>query len=369
MPETGLARAGGVLSIDLAAIRANYRLLRQRLEGTTCAAVVKADAYGLGAAKVAPALAAEGCRHFFVAHLDEAIVLRPHLPDDVELFVLHGLPPGTEAECIEHRAIPVLNSLAQIEAWTGLARARGRKLPAILQVDTGMSRLGLSSGELATIADAPHRLDRIALRYVMSHLACAEQQDQFLNTEQLDRFRAARTVLPRTPASLANSSGVFLERDYHFDLARPGAALYGVAPVAGQPNPMQPVVRLQGRVIQIREIDAGAAVGYGATWRATGPRRVATVSIGYADGFLRTLSNRASGFVGAMAVPLIGVVSMDTITFDVSSVPDHAIEPGSFIDLIGERNPVDALAEQAGTIGYEILTSLGGRYFRRYVDG
>ena len=204
-----------------------------------------------GAAKVAPALAAEGCRHFFVAHLDEAIALRSHLPEDVDLFVLHGLPPGTEADCIEHRVIPVLNSLAQIDAWTELARARGRKLPAILQVDTGMSRLGLSPAEMAAIVDAPDRLDGIALRYVMSHLACAEQQDSSLNAEQLDRFRAVTAALPGIPASLANSSGVFLERGYHFDLARPGAALYGVAPVAGQANPMQPVVRLQGRVIQI----------------------------------------------------------------------------------------------------------------------
>jgi alanine racemase len=366
MPETGLARAGGLLSIDLAAIRANYRLLRQRLESAVCAAVVKADAYGLGAAKVGPALAAEGCRHFFVAHLDEAIVLRPHLPEDVDLFVLHGVPPGAEADCIEHRAIPVLNSLAQVDAWTGLARARGRKLPAILQVDTGMSRLGLSRRELAAIADTPNRLDGIALRYVMSHLACAEQQDSSLNAEQLDRFRAARAALPGIPASLANSSGVFLERSYHFDLARPGAALYGIAPVADQPNPMQPVVRLQGRVIQIREIAAGAAVGYGATWRATTPARVATVSVGYADGFPRNLSNRATGFVAATPVPLIGIVSMDTVTFDVSNVPEHALAPGDFLDLISARNPVDALAGQAGTIGYEILTSLGSRYFRRY---
>jgi alanine racemase len=369
MPDTGLAAAGGLLTVDLAAIRANYQLLRGRLNGVACAGVVKADAYGLGAAQVAPALAAEGCRHFFVAHLDEAILLRPHLPAGAELLVLHGVPPGAEADCAEHNAIPVLNSLQQIDAWTALARKRGGTLPAILQVDSGMSRLGLSPSELAAVAGDPQRLGGIALRYVMSHLACAEQQGMALNAEQLGRFRAARGVLPDAPASFANSSGIFLGRDYHFDLARPGAALYGVAPVAGQPNPMRPVIRLQGRIVQVREIAAGDAVGYGGTWRTDRPRRVATVSVGYADGFLRSLSNRASGFVGDTEVSLIGIVSMDTITFDVSAVSPDALAPGGFIDLIDPRNPVDAVADRAGTIGYEILTSLGHRYFRRYLGG
>jgi alanine racemase len=370
MADTGLARAGALLSIDLGAVRANYRLLRQHLDGTACAAVVKADAYGLGAERVAPALAAEGCRHFFVAHLDEAIALRPHLPAAAELFVLNGLPPGAEAECLQRGATPVLNSMAQVAAWAGLARSHGRPLPAVLQIDTGMSRLGLSRAELAAVADDPRRLDGIALRCVMSHLACAERQDHPLNAEQLRRFGAARALLPAAPASLANSSGVFLGRDYHFDLARPGAALYGVAPVAGRPNPMRPVVRLQGRVIQVREVEAGAAVGYGGTWRAAaGPRRIATVAVGYADGLLRSLGNRARAFVDGTPVPLVGVVSMDTATFDVSDAPPDALAPGGFIDLIDERNPVDAVAERAGTIAYEILTGLGRRYGRRYLGG
>ena len=369
MPDAGLARAGALLSIDLGAVRANYRLLRERLGGAACAAVVKADAYGLGAVRVAPALVAEGCRHFFVANLDEAIALRPHLLAEAELFVLNGLPPRAEAECTEQGAIPVLNSLTQLGAWAALARARGRALPAVLQVDTGMSRLGLSGAELAALAENPRQLEGIALRYVMSHLACGEQQEHAANAEQLDRFNAARAMLPMAPASLANSSGVFLGRDYHFDLARPGAALYGVAPVPGRPNPMHSVIRLQGRVVQIREIEAGAAVGYGATWRASGPRRIATVSVGYADGFPRSLSNRASGFVAGAAVPLIGIVSMDTVTFDVSDVPPGALEPGGFVDLIDAGHPVHAVAAQAGTIAYEILTSLGSRYARRYVGG
>ncbi|UEM18529.1 alanine racemase [Skermanella mucosa] len=369
MLDTREASAGAVLTVDLDAIRANYRLLRDRLGGTACAGVVKADAYGLGASRVAPALAAEGCRHFFVAHLDEAIALRPHLPDDADLFVLHGVMPGVEADCIAHRIIPVLNSLPQIDAWTGLSRSLGRRLPAILQVDTGMSRLGLSAREMDLLAGDPARLDGIEMRFVMSHLACAEQQSHGMNAEQLARFREARARLPAAPGCFANSSGIFLGPDYHFDLARPGAALYGVAPIAGAPNPMRGVVRLQGRVIQVRDIEAGARVGYGGSWTAPGPARIATVSVGYADGYLRSLGNRGAAWRGGVRLPVVGVVSMDTVTLDVSALGGLPPDPGSMVDLIGEHNPVDAVAEAAGTIGYEILTSLGGRYFRHYLGG
>jgi alanine racemase len=365
--DAAAPRAGAVLSIDLDAIRANYRLLRARIGNTPCAAVLKADAYGLGAAPVGAALAAEGCRAFFVAHLDEAIALRPVLPADADIFVLNGLPRGAEADCVAHRVSPVLNSLDQIDAWAGFAKPRGRLLPAILQVDTGMARLGLSGAELSAVAAEPHRLVGITLRYVMSHLGCADQPDHPLNAAQRDRFIAALAILPQAPASLAASSGIFLGRDYHFDLVRSGAALYGVAPVAGQPNPMRPVVRLQGRIIQVREIGAGDTVGYGAAWRASGTRRIATVSVGYADGFLRALSNRAVGYAGDTPVPLVGIVSMDTTTFDVTDAPPDAVAPGGFIDLIGPHNPVERLAEQAGTIPYEVLTNLGHRYARAYI--
>ncbi len=369
MPQTVPPAAGGILTIDLAAIRANYILLRSRLRGAACAAVVKADAYGLGAARVAPELAEAGCRHFFVAHLDEAIALRPHLPKGAEVFVLNGLLPGAEAEALAQNVTPVLNSLAQIDAWAALARAQERALPAVLQVDTGMSRLGLSPAEIGLLTEDPHRLDRVALSYVMSHLACAEQPDHPLNAEQLARFRLLRRKLPAVPASLANSSGIFLGLDYHFDLVRPGAAVYGIAPVAGRPNPMRQVVRLHGRLIQVRQIEAGSTVGYGATWRANGPRRIATVSVGYADGFPRSLGDGGSAFIGANEVPLVGIVSMDTATFDVSNVPPDMLQPGGLIELIGDRNPLDAVARRAGTIGYEILTRLGHRYHRRYIGG
>ena len=286
MLDAVLRRAGAVLEIDLGAIRENYRILRAKARGG-CAAVVKADAYGLGATVVAPALHAEGARSFFVAHLDEALALQPALPVGTQILVLNGLPPGAEADCAAAGIVPVLNSLGQVDAWAAFARLKGRTLPAAIQVDSGMSRMGLPE----------------------------------------------------------------------HDLARPGAALYGIAPVAGEANPMKPVVRLRGRIVQVRDIPAGAHVGYGASWCAAQPNRIATVSVGYADGYLRSLSHRAGAHVGGTAVPLVGIVSMDSITFDVTDAPDA--RAGGFVDLIGPENPVDAAAEAGGTIGYGILTSLG----------
>ncbi|WP_051248420.1 alanine racemase [Inquilinus limosus] len=360
--------SGATLTVDLGAIRENYRALRRRLGRTICAGVVKADAYGLGADRVAPALAAEGCRHFFVAHLEEGVALRPHVPEAAEVFVLHGPMPGCEETALAHNLIPVLNSLEQVEGWTALARRRGRALPAVLQLDTAMSRMGLSPAELDRIAAEPQRLDGIELRLVMSHLACAERQDHPANGTQRLRFDVARRRLPKAPAALANSSGIFLGPDYHYDLARPGAALYGLAPVAGAPNPLRPVVRLRARVVQIRDIEAGDGVGYGLTFRADGPRRIATVAAGYADGFPRSLSNAGTAHLGDTALPIVGAVSMDSLGIDISALPEGALRPGAVVDLIGPRRSVDEVAADAGTIGYEILTRLGRRYRREYRD-
>jgi alanine racemase len=359
-------RAGAILTIDLGAIRANYRLLRGRLGSAQCGAAVKADAYGLGAVPVSQALYQEGCRHFFVAHLEEAIVLRPHLADDAQLFVMHGSPVGYEAEFLEYRCIPVLNSAEQIAAWRQLAQQRLQRLPAIIQLDTGMSRMGLSASEVAAWLEQPGYIDGIDLMYLMSHLACAENQQDPMNQAQLQKFNALRKRLPSCRASLANSSGIFLGEEFHFDLARPGAALYGVAPVAGQPNPLQSVVRLQGKIIQTREISAGTGVGYSLTYRSTETRRIATVAVGYADGWLRSLSNRGVAEIGGRTVPMVGNVSMDTLTLDISEVDPTMLYPGALVDLLSPENTVDAVAQRAGTIGYEILTSLGLRYQRNY---
>lgn len=360
-------RAGAVLTIDLGAVRDNWLSLRRRLGGAACAAVVKADGYGLGAAQVAPAVAEAGCRHFFVAHLDEAAVIRPLLPESATVHVLNGLPPGAELDCAGLGAIPVLNGRGQIDAWRRTAAQLGRRLPAALQVDSGMARLGLSPEEIEALADDAASLEGIAPTLVMSHLACADEFDNPANAAQLARFAEARRRLPAAPASFANSSGIFLGNAFHFDLARPGAALYGVNPVPRSANPMRPVVRLQGKVVQTREVPAGAGVGYGLTWTAPARSRLATVSVGYADGYLRSLSGRGCAWLDGTALPLVGRVSMDTITIDITAVPEAAIGPGTLVDLISPDHGVDAVAERAGTIGYEILTSLGSRYARSYV--
>lgn len=369
MANSQHSTAGAVLCIDLGAICDNWRSLRGRLAaGAECAAVVKADAYGLGARQVVPALYRAGCRRFFVAHLDEAIALRPLLADDAAIHVLHGAHPGAEAEFVAHRIIPVLNSLPQVAAWRRLAERLDKMLPALLQVDTGMARLGLAVDEVDAIAGDRALLNGIDLRFVISHLASAEDQASPANPAQLARFRAALARLPQAKASLANSSGIFLGGDYHFDLVRPGAALYGVAPVAGQANPLRPAIRLQGRVVQTRCIAPGTAVGYAHTWTASRRSRIATVAVGYADGYLRSLSNRGHAFLDGVRLPLVGNVSMDTITVDITDLPEGRIGEGALLDLVDPVHDVDAIAARAGTIGYEILTSLGNRYARRYIE-
>lgn len=360
---------GALLTIDLGAVCDNWRMLKARVAGADCAAVVKADAYGLGAVKVAPALYGAGCRHFFVAHVDEAIAVRPALQPDATVYVLHGPLPGAEPEFVVHDLVPVLNSLPQLAAWRELAGKLDRPLPAILQVDTGMARLGLSPQELDLVAGDREQLHGIDLRFVMSHLASAEDQTNPANRAQLERFRATLARLPAARASFANSSGIFLGPDYHFDLARPGAALYGVAPVAGAPNPMRPVIRLQGRVIQTRTIEAGTPVGYCHTWTAARRSRIATVAAGYADGYLRSLGNRGYVHVDGARLPVVGNVSMDTILVDVTDLGEDTIREGSLVDLASPELGVDDIAGRAGTIGYEILTSLGNRYARSYIDG
>lgn len=359
---TGDAAGPVALAIDLDAIAANWRLLSRKHAGPV-AAVVKADAYGLGAAKVAPHLHAAGCRHFFVAHPSEALALRPLLPT-VMLAVLNGLWPGVEDELAAHGIAPVLGSLDEIDRWSATAAHVGHALPALLHVDTGMNRLGLSLPEIDALAAEPDRLGGIALLYVMTHLVSAEFPDDPENQRQRLRFDAACARLPIAPRSIANSAGIFLGPDFALDLARPGAALYGINPMPGQPNPMAPVVRLRARILQARDVQQGETVGYNGQWIAPRASRIATVSVGYADGYLRSLTNRATAYFDGRPVPLVGRVSMDLSTFDVTDAP--GAQPGAWLDLIGPHHDVDAVAREAGTNGYEILTSLGARYARTY---
>jgi alanine racemase len=344
-----------VLEVDLSAIVANWQTLRLRHPSGPVAGVIKADGYGLGARPVAAALYRAGCRHFFVAYLGEALAVRDVVPEAM-LAVLGGLTSGTEDVYIAHNLMPVLGSLDEIARWSG----RG----AILHLDTGMSRLGLDARETAMLARDHARLDGLTIRYVMSHLVASETPNDPSNQLQRDRFAAARAMLPPAPVSLANSSGIFLGPDFASDLARAGAALYGVNPTPGQQNPMRGVVRLSVRVLAVRDIPVGTSVGYNATWIAARPSRIATAALGYADGFHRSLSGRGSACFDGTPVPLVGRVSMDLTTFDVTDHP--AVQPGCWLEVLGPHQSPDDVAAAAGTNGYEVLTSLGRRLHRIY---
>jgi alanine racemase len=358
------ARAGAVLTIDLAAVAENWRrLMAQAGPGARGIGIVKADAYGLGAAQVGAALAKIGCTRFGVAMLDEGISLRRVLPE-AEILVHAGPFAGTEADFTANRLWPILNSPEQIARWAAHAKMLGRTLPAVVHIDTGLSRLGLSETEARAFAADTVTRAAFDLQMVMSHLAVGEDPTHPLNTKQRDRFAAIRALFPGIPASLAASAGIFLGPDWHGDWVRLGASLYGVNPTPHKPNPMAQVVDLKARIVQVRDIDRGETVGYGATWRAPGRTRLAVVAAGYADGLLRSLSNRGSAIVGESRVPLVGRVSMDLMVFDVGALPAGAVRTGDFVTLIGRGNDLDQVAAAAGTNGYEILTRLGRRYHR-----
>lgn len=360
------SRAGALLTVDLGAIRDNYRLLAGMNKGA-CAAVMKADAYGLGMEQVAPALALEGCKVFFTAHLDEGIRLRQLVPEDCAIYVLHGPPPGTSRDFFQYDLRPVLNDPAQLQEWRALARTLGRELAAAIQFDTGMSRMGIAPADLAALSARADWLEGVRPTLVMSHLACADEACHAMNEAQRRRFDELRALFPGVPASLANSSGIFLGPAYHYDLLRPGAALYGINPQPGNPNPLKQAVSLHARVVQVRSVRDGDVVGYGAHHAVSGERRIATVAVGYADGWFRSLSGRGFAFVDGVKVPVVGRVSMDSMGLDVTGIAPERVAPGAEVELMGASHTVDEVAALAGTIGYEVLTRLGSRFHRRYL--
>jgi len=365
-------RSGAILTVDLAALVENWRLLKRRVDAPCdMGAVVKADAYGLGLEPVARALKAAGCGTFYVAHVDEGIALRLILGHGPRIVVMHGANPGTERDFAAQRLVPILNSPAQIKAWRGFAQANDVLMESLVQVDTGMNRLGLTPDEFAALMDDPDGFAGLTPLALMSHMACAETPDHPLNRRQRERFASAlstfRLKFADAKGSLVNSSGIFLGKPFHYDLARPGAALYGVNPTPALPNPMIPVVRLSAKILQVRRVDAASPVGYGATFQAPDGAKLATVSMGYADGLLRSWGASGHAFIDDLRVTVAGRVSMDLTTFDVSNAPESSLGPTALIDIIGSRQTVDDVARQAGTIGYEILTALGRRYHRRYL--
>ncbi|MGO4126520.1 alanine racemase [Inquilinus sp. YAF38] len=363
-----LGRAGALLTIDLDAIAGNWRRLQARGGPAECGAVLKADAYGLGAAPVGRALFTAGARSFFVAHLEEGIALRAVL-GEARIIVLNGLLPGLAADYTAHDLIPALNDPGEIAAWAAHANTLGTALPSFVHLDSGMNRLGLAPEDQDRLAADPTALDGIGPVTWMTHLACAEETGNPMSRAQLDRFRRAVATLPPASVSIANSSGIFLGSDFHGDLTRPGAALYGINPTPGRPNPMADVLRLEARILQIRRVDTPMTVGYGAAHRVEGPARLATIAVGYADGVPRAASGRGAVRIAGFTAPITGRISMDLITVDVTHIPEPLAAPGALAEIIGPELPPDRLGESAGTIGYEILTSLGRRYSRRYTGG
>ena len=367
-PETRARAAGtgGYLVIDLAALVANYTQLSALTGQALTGAVVKADAYGLGAFQVATALYDAGCLHFFVAQACEAFTLRPSLPADAALYVLNGLPEDCEASCADQNIIPVLNSLRQIARWADLAKTRGQRLPAVVQFDTGMARLGLSSEEARALTAAPDTLKALDIRFIMSHLACADTPENIANADHLAHMRNISALFPGLPVSLANSGGLFLGDGFLQHLTRPGIALYGGAPNDAGPNPMQAVVSLHVAVIQTRTVPAGTQIGYGGTYTAPRDMRLATLGAGYADGLPRSLSPRGAAWHGDIRLPIVGRISMDSLMVDITDLPEGTLAEGDFVELIGPHQSIDTIAADAGTISYEILTALGRRFYREY---
>jgi alanine racemase len=369
LPAAGPDETGGVLTIDLAAIEANWKKLAGMTIPVECAAVVKGDAYGCGLDPVTRKLAKAGCRTFFVADVAEGRRVRAIAPD-ATIYVLNGLMPGSAQTFANDNLRPVINSTTELAEWDAFVATKKWNGGAALHVDTGMNRLGISIDEAIAIATRIQS-ENHGFSLLMSHLACAETPDHPLNDKQVRLFREIRIMYRGVASSLANSAGIFLGGTLYCDLVRPGVALYGANPVPGKPNPMRPVVELKGRIIQVRSVAKGDAVGYGATFSATRPSRIAVIAVGYADGFLRSAAAGKGKPAGEVVVagkrcPVAGRVSMDLIAVDVTDLPEGSARRGDFATLIGEGMSVDDLAAGMGTVGYEVLTNLGRRYHRIY---
>ena len=364
-----LAAATGVLTVDLDALVANWRKLEKTAVPAECSAVIKANAYGCGTEPVAQALAKAGCKTFFVATLDEAAAVRAVVPS-IALYVLDGFIQNTGDAYAKIDARPVIGDLNELAEWDVFCRRTGWAGGVAIHIDTGMQRLGL------TVAEAQGLIPRInagdhGISLVMSHLACAESLNHPMNARQLAAFRQIASAFSGVPASLSNSSGIFLGSPFQFDMVRPGAALYGVNPTPEADNPMLPVVDLKARIVQIRDVERGESVGYGGNWTARRPTRLAIVSAGYADGYFRAGSSNdgtrgAEVMVAGKRCPVAGRISMDLLAVDVTDLEKNAVRRGHMVTLIGEGITVDELAHHFGTIGYEVLTSLGPRYARVY---
>ncbi|MEG9883637.1 MAG: alanine racemase [Hyphomicrobiales bacterium] len=360
------------LTIDLATLQDNYRMLKALVAPAQCSSVVKSNAYGIGLAPAARALWAAGCRTFFVALPQEGYSLRKALPE-ATIYSLNGLLRGAAPDYAARALRPVLGSPEEIEDWAGFCREHGRSWPAAIHIDSGINRLGLSAEQVAWLVENRAVFESFKPSLVMSHLACAGEADHPMNRAQREAFDRLRAFLPTLPVSLANSSAIFNGTAYHYDLVRPGIALYGGNPRVGRANPMKSVVALHATVLQTRDVPKGQTVGYDATWQAPRDSRIAVLGVGYGDGYLRGLGSQGQGhqgkakaYVAGRSVPVVGRISMDMLTIDVTELPVGAVRRGAEVELIGKHVTIDSLAQRAGTIAYELLTNLGARYRRIY---
>ena len=371
IPPAGAAEAeaGGVLTIDLAAVEANWKKLSSTTVPVECAAVVKADGYGCGLEQVTAKLAKAGCRTFFVADVAEGRRARA-VTRESTIYVLNGIMPGTAPSFADGNLRPVINSTTELAEWDSFVSTRQWRGGAALHVDTGINRLGVTIDEAIGIAPRLQS-EHHGFTLLMSQLACGDTPDHPMNDRQIRMFREIRIMYRGVPSSLAHSAGIFLGGTVFCDLVRPGAALFGINPTVGRPNPMRPVVELKARIIQVRTVKKGETVGYGATWTATRPSRLAIIAVGYADGFLRSAGaakqkTAADIVIGGKRCPLVGRVSMDLFAADVTDLPEGTVRRGDLATLVGEGMSVDDLAAAMGTIGYEVLTGLSRRYHRVY---
>jgi alanine racemase len=359
--------AMAVLQVDLKAVAHNYKVLQSTFQGRRCGAVLKADAYSMGMEPVALVLEKAGCQDYFIAHIEEGIALRKILPTQ-KIYLLSGILPGTERVTHHYGLIPVLGDGAQLEQWRFFSRFQEGKtpLPAVIHLDTGMARNGLDRRETETLISNPQQLADLDIHYFLSHLACGEEEENPLNQKQLGRLQKILHQLPQAPVSLVNSAGIFLQASYHYDLARPGQALYGIQPALGKSPSLQRAFSFHGRVVQIRQAPAGTTVGYGGTYTTSRPSRLATLGVGYGDGYKRALSQKGWAYFNGYKVPVVGRVSMDYITVDITSLPEDHIGVGEFMELLGPHIPIETLAEEAQTIPHDILVGLGPRGHRIY---
>jgi alanine racemase len=355
--------------IDLQAVASNYKKLVNISKSGQCAAVIKADAYGLGAEALTPTIANQGCQTFFTAYIDEGISLRKTLKQmnhNARIYVLNGFFPKCESLFVEHDLTPVLCTVEQIHLWQAHARTLNRPLAAALHVDTGMRRTGIPYHDFWNLIDTPDTFQGIALSLIISHLACSDHLNHPHNERQLEKAKKIHERLPTVPFSLSNSGGIFLSSDYHFNLTRSGMAIYGMNPTPYKENSMAPVLSLWSRIYQVQDVNEGQSIGYGQSYYTQAPAKIATLALGYADGYPWQATPESSVMISGYPARIVGRISMDLMTVDVTNIPNHLVVPGAWAQVVGDHLSIDEIAKMSKTIPYEVLLGLGKRFHRVY---